>query len=142
MSESVARRLYRDSYTIVGYLLFLITIIDAWRGYVRKHEAIYLLGSRRIVDPEFLAGDLSWATVPPTSFLFDHMVAPLWAFFSDFDIVTIGRVVSWFLLAWSLSMLARTLRLPASARADRRPCVAKRRPRPRSHPAGSSSGTP
>ncbi len=101
-----------DSYTIVACLLFLATMIAEWRDYVRKHEAIYLLGSRRIFDPEFLSRDLSWAEPPPTTFLFDHGLAPLWAWFGDFGIVSIGRVLTWLLLAWSLSMLARNMRLP------------------------------
>ena len=47
-----------DSYTIVAGLLFLATIVAEWRDYVRKHEAIYLLGSRRIFDTRFIADDL------------------------------------------------------------------------------------
>ena len=54
------RWLYRDFHTLAGYLIFLITVLVVWRPYVRKHEAIYLLGSRRVADPEFLAGDLTW----------------------------------------------------------------------------------
>ena len=106
-------RLFRDPYTLSGYLLFLVTALTQWRIYVRKHEAIYLLGSRRVADPEFLSGDLSWSTLPPTTFLFDHLMEPLSALLGEFGIMTLGRIVTWALLAWSLALLARTLRLPA-----------------------------
>ena len=108
----LARWLRGSAYAPVLPLLFLLAAATQWRGYVRKHEAIYLLGPRRVFDPDFLAGDLSWATLPPTSFLFDHLLAPLLAIASDFGIVGLGRLVTWALLAWSLARLARTLRLP------------------------------
>lgn len=108
-----ARWLHYDSYSVAAVLLFLVAAATQWRGYVRKHEAIYMLGSRRVFDPEFLSGDLSWSTLPPTTFLFDHLLAPFWAFLSDFDIAVLGRLVTWVLLAWSLALLARTLRIPA-----------------------------
>ncbi len=104
---------YRDPYTILGAVLFLLLVLLSWRGYVRTHELIYILGPRRVADPEFLANDLTWSVLPPTSFLFDHLVGPLCRFLSDFAIVNVGRVLTWFLTASSLAMLARTLRLPA-----------------------------
>ena len=45
---SVPSWLYRDTYSLAGYLLFAVMTVLGWRGYVRKHEAIYLLGSRRV----------------------------------------------------------------------------------------------
>ncbi len=108
----LARWLYRDSYTIVGYWLFAIQVATLSFGYINSHEAIYLLGSRRVVDPEFLARDLTWSTVAPMTFLHDHMLAPLWSFLGDFGIVCLGRLVSWALFAWALVSLARVLRLP------------------------------
>jgi len=108
----VRRLLYRDPYTIVGWMLLAATFGAEWRNYVRKHEAIYLLGSRRVADPEFLSGDLTWSTLPPATFLFDHLLAPLWAVFDDFGVVVVGRLLAWVLTAWSLTILGRTLRLP------------------------------
>lgn len=105
--------LRHDHSTVAAVALFLVAFATQWRGYVRKHEAIYLLGSRRVFDPDFLAGDLSWSTLPPTTFLFDHLIAPLWSFLGDFDIALLGRLLTWALLAWSLALLARELRLPA-----------------------------
>jgi hypothetical protein len=110
--ERLRRCLYRDPYTIVGWMLFAATFAAEWRNYVRKHEAIYLLGSRRVVDPDFLSSDLTWSTLPPTTFLFDHMLAPLWVVFDDFGVVVVGRLLSWVLMAWSLTMLGRAIRLP------------------------------
>lgn len=101
-----------DSYTVAGGLLFLLFAATQWSPHVRRHEALYLLGSRRVVDPGFLAGDMSWSAVPPTSFLFDHALAPLWGLTGDFGIVVLGRLLTWALLAWSLARLFRILRLP------------------------------
>lgn len=109
---NLRRWLYRDAYTLAGWFLFLLIFVFEWRNYVRKHEAIYMLGSRRVFDPAFLAGDLSWSTLPPTTFLFDHLLTPLWWLLGDFGIAVTGRLVSWFFMAWSLLLLARKMRLP------------------------------
>lgn len=106
------RWLFHDSYVVVGWLLFLILIVYGWRGFVRQHEAIYMLGARRIFDPDFLTADLGWRSPRPTSFLFDHLLAPLWGFLEDFGIASLGRLVVWFFTAWSLAALARAMRLP------------------------------
>jgi hypothetical protein len=74
---------------------------------------IYLLGSRRVADPGFLAFDFTWSRLPPTSALFDHLIAPLWKVFDEFTIVNIGRFSFWALFAAGIAMLARTARLPA-----------------------------
>jgi hypothetical protein len=105
-------RIRPSPHAIAGGLLFVLMAVDGWRGYVRKHEAVYLLGSRRVADPEFLANDFTWSTLPPTTFLFDHLLAPLWGVFGDFGIVGLGRVLSWLLLAWALALLGRGLKLP------------------------------
>ena len=110
--ERLKAWLYRDVYSLLGYLTFCVIVVFEWRNYVRKHEAIYLLGSRRVFEPEFLAGDLSWSTLPPTTFAWDYLLAPLWGIWDDFGIVTIGRLVVWLLFAWGLAQLARALRLP------------------------------
>ncbi len=107
------RWFYRDQYTITIWLIFLITAIFGWRGYVRKYEAMYLLGPHRVIEPDFLANDLTWSTLAPTNFLFDYLLAPLWAGYGDFGVTVVGRFVAWFLFAWSLALLARRLRLPA-----------------------------
>jgi hypothetical protein len=101
-----------DAYTLAGICLFLVTAVGEWRDYIRKHEAIYLLGSRRIADPEFLANDFTWSSVPPTSYLFDHLLAPMWAILGEPGIVLAGRLVTWLLFSGSLAMLSRGLRLP------------------------------
>lgn len=107
------RWLYRDWHSLAGYSIFLITALVTWRPYVRKHEGIYLLGAKRVADPELLAADLTWGDpLPPTTFLHDHLVAPLWSLLGDFGAVAIGRLVAWALLAWSLALLSRCLRLP------------------------------
>lgn len=108
----VRGRLYRDSYSAAGYLLFVVIAVVEWAGYVRRHEAIYLLGPRKVAEPGFLAGDLSWSTAPPTGFLFDHLLAPVWSLFGDFTTVALGRLIAWALLCWSLTLLARAMRLP------------------------------
>jgi hypothetical protein len=107
-----ATRLELDRYTIGAWLLFASAVVYTWRGYVRSHESIYLLGPRRVFDPGFLSNDISWSSLPPTTFVFDHLVAPLWAAFDDFGIVTIGRLVTMALLAWSLASLSRAMKLP------------------------------
>jgi len=110
---SRAGRARLDSYTFAGLGVFLMTVAFGWKAHVISHEMIYLLGSRRVADPSFLAHDFTWAKAAPTTFLYDHLIAPLWSFLSEFAIVNVGRFVVWALTAWSLARFARTLRLPA-----------------------------
>ncbi len=98
---------------MAGHAIFLLVAALTWRSHVISHEMIYLLGSRRIADPTFLAADFTWFVLPPTSFLFDHIVAPLWSWLDEFAIINIGRFVVWAVTAWSIVALARALRLPA-----------------------------
>lgn len=97
---------------VTGCLLFVMMVIALWRRSLQSHELIYLLGPRRLSDPDFLATDLTWSHLPPTTFLFDHLLALLRPYLSDFAIVNIGSFLTWALTAWSLTLLARILRLP------------------------------
>lgn len=101
-----------DALRVTGWLLFLVMVVVHWRRSLQSHELIYLLGSRRVGDPDFLATDLTWSNLPPTTFLFDHLMALLRAFLSDFAMVNVGNFLTWALTAWALTLLARTLRLP------------------------------
>ena len=112
LTVRVRQWLFRDAYSLLGWMLFAIIVVFEWRNYIRKHEAIYLLGPRRVFDPEFLANDLSWSTLPPTTLAYDYLFAPLFNVWDDFGIVTVGRIVTWVLFAWGLALLARTIRLP------------------------------
>ena len=86
---------------------------DPWTSQVGRHETLYLLGSRCIADPQFLAVDFTWSHLSPTTFLYDHLLAPLWSVFGEFAIANIGRFAAWLLTAWSLAALARAARIPA-----------------------------
>lgn len=103
----------RDPYTIAAWCMFLATVVFYWTPFVVTDEELYFLGSRRIADPGLLALDLTWSRLPPTSALFDHLVAPLWSFLDEFAIANLGRLVIWGLMAWATTLLARTARLPA-----------------------------
>ena len=107
------RRRLPDSYTIAGVLVFVIIVVCCWRSFVLHEEELYFLGSRRLADPRFLALDLTWHRLPPTSALYDHLLAPLWSFLDEFTIANLGRFLTWGLFGWSLTLLARTVRLPA-----------------------------
>jgi hypothetical protein len=96
----------------VALALFAATFVVMFRSRAETHESIYLLGSRRVHDPSFLAADFTWSSLPPTTWLFDHLVAPLWSVLDEFSIVMLGRLLVWGLVAWSLAWLARLLRLP------------------------------
>lgn len=102
----------RNRSWIAGGAIFLTIAVLTWKAHVISHEMIYLLGSRRVADPTLLARDFTWSRLPPTSFLFDHMLAPLWSFFGEFAIANIGRFASWVVTAWSIVFLARALRFP------------------------------
>ena len=106
-----------DGYPLAGALIFLTSFLLDWRSYVQKHEAIYLLGSRRVADPDFLAADFTWSDVPPTTLLYDHLLAPLWLVTDDFGVAVVGRVAYWLLLAVSLAVLGRAMRVPAAGMA-------------------------
>ena len=103
----------RDPYTIAACLVFVSIVVLCWSAFVETDEELYLLGSRRVADPNFLAVDWTWSRLPPTSALFDHLVAPLWSFLDAFAIVNLGRLLFWGLMAWSITLLAKTIRLPA-----------------------------
>ena len=103
----------RNPYTIAACLVFVAIVFCCWYGFVEQDEEVYLLGSRRVADPSLLAVDLTWSRLPPTSALFDHLIAPLWSFLDAFAIVNLGRVLFWGLMAWSVTRLAKTVRLPA-----------------------------
>lgn len=105
------RWLPRDPYTLAAWLVFVCIVIGCWTGFTEGDEDIYFLGSRRIADPGFLSLDFTWSRLPPTSALFDHLLAPLWAFFDAFTIATLGRLIFWALMAWSIVLLARTIRI-------------------------------
>jgi len=105
--------LLRDPYLWAGLAIFVFTVVRCWTSFSIGHEVIYLLGSRRIADPTFLAHDFTWSNLPPTSFLYDHMLAPLWGFLGEFAIVNVGRFVWWVLFAAALTYLGKTLRLRA-----------------------------
>lgn len=98
---------------IAGSLIFLVIVLVCWKAHVISHEMIYLLGSRRVADPSLLSRDFTWSVLPPTSFLFDHLLAPLWSLLGEFAIVNLGRFVSWLLMAWSIVALSRALSIPA-----------------------------
>lgn len=104
-----------DRYTAAAAAMFFVEAVLRWQDHVRVHEAIYLLGARRVADPDLLARDLSWGVLPPTTFLFDHLLAPVVPLLGDFGAVNVGRVVVAALFAWSLASLGRELRLPALA---------------------------
>ncbi len=97
---------------VSAWLLFLVIVVPHWTSSVTLHEQIYLLGPHRVADPQLLARDFTWSTLPPTSWLFDHLLAPLWLVFDEFAIANIGRFGSGLLLTWSLLALARALRIP------------------------------
>jgi hypothetical protein len=105
----------RHAYAIAAVLVFLTIVVSCWSAFVETDEEIYLLGSRRVADPTFLAADFTWSRLPPTSTVFDHLVAPLWRLGDAGRVANVGRAVCWALLAISLAALAKTLRLPASA---------------------------
>lgn len=105
----------RRGYLIGGLVVFLVMVVTQWWSQVGKHEALYLIGSRCLADPTFLAGDFIWSHLPPTTFVYDHLLAPLWSVFDEFTIANIGRFAAWFLTAWSLTAVARAARLPAFA---------------------------
>ncbi len=107
------RWLPRDPYTIAALFVFLVIVILCWTSYIEPDEELYFLGSRRIADPGFLAVDFTWSRLPPTSALFDHLLAPLWWFLDEFAIANLGRLVFWGLMAWSIAFLARAIRIPA-----------------------------
>jgi hypothetical protein len=109
--DSERRRL--DAYAIAAILIFVAIVVCCWENFVGVHEELYLLGSRRIADPTFLAADFTWSRLSPTRALFDHLVAPLWRLFDGFAIANIGRFVYWSLMAWAIVRLARAARLPA-----------------------------
>lgn len=102
-----------DPYTIAGWAMFFAIVVICWTGFVVNDEELYFLGSRRIADPSLLAHDFTWTRLPPTSALFDHLVAPLWRFFDDFTVANLGRLVTWGLLVWSITFAARPMKLPA-----------------------------
>jgi hypothetical protein len=102
-----------DGYSIAGVAIFLVIVVTQWGSQVGRHETLYLIGSRRVFDPKFLAMDFTWTNLSPTTFLFDHLLAPLWSAFSEFGIANIGRFVTWALTAWSLAFFARAARIPA-----------------------------
>lgn len=109
----VARLLRPDRYSLAGLAIFILVAISEWREYTRLHEVIYLLGPRRVLDPSFLALDLTWGgALSPTSWLFDHLVAPPLAWFGEFGVANLGRALTWALSAWAFTLLTRTLRLP------------------------------
>ncbi len=115
-SQAVADRAERRSrahYAIAGLAIVLLIALVTWKAHIISHEMIYLLGSRRVMNPALLAFDFTWSILSPTSFLFDHLVAPLWLIFDEFAIVNLGRFVTWALAAWSIVALARAVRLPA-----------------------------
>lgn len=95
-----------------GCLLFLVMIVVHWRRLLESHELIYMLGSRRLADPELLVHDLTWANLPPTSLLFDYLLALPREWLSEWVLVNIGRFLTWGLTAWALTLLVRVLRLP------------------------------
>src|SRR5262245_3733662 len=98
--------------TAIGAALFVLIAVDQFRDSVTSHEMIYLIGSRIVADPTLYPGDLTWSNLPPTTFLYDHLVAPLRSFMGDFGIATVGRLLTWLLIAGALAVLSRELRLP------------------------------
>ncbi len=114
MEDKASRteRFFRDRYSYSALWMVVIAFLVRWRVDVDSHEAVYLLGSRRVVDPDFLSLDPTWATLPPVTFLHDYLIAPFWSFLGDFGIVTLGRWTMWILFAVSLSKLARLVRVP------------------------------
>jgi hypothetical protein len=110
------RRFLTDPYTVTAGLIFLFMLLMCWETRVAFHEQLYLLGSRRVHDPSFLAHDFTWAKLPATTALYDYMLAPLWALSRDgFLIVVIGRLICWGLLAWSMALFAREIGVRAWA---------------------------
>ncbi|RMG42675.1 MAG: hypothetical protein D6719_05860 [Candidatus Dadabacteria bacterium] len=91
--------------------IFLLLIIYCWKGHLRTHELIYLIGPRKFLNPDFLANDITWAVRPQTTNLFDALIAPLWLFFDGFVIANIGRLLTWVLSAFALALLFFKLRL-------------------------------
>ncbi len=114
--RSFPRRLlgtfFSDTYSYSVPWMVAIAFLVRWEDFVYSHEAIYLLGSRKVADPEFLSLDLTWGTLPPVTFLHDYLVASLRSFMGDFGIVTFGRWAMWILFAWALSRVARLVRVP------------------------------
>jgi len=78
------RQVLADPYARAAFAIFAFTVVRCWTSVALGHEVLYLIGSRRVFDPSFLAHDFTWSSLPPTSFLFDHMLAPLWRFFGEF----------------------------------------------------------
>jgi hypothetical protein len=106
------RRLLRDAYSWTALALVGLSVLLRWRWFVESHEAIYFLGSKHVADPQFLARDPTWMSLPPVTFLHDYMLAPLWSFMNDLGVAALGRFVMWILFAFALSSVARLVRFP------------------------------
>jgi len=113
--EKLRRLAERHPVAAVAVPLFLLIALHQWRGYIQVHEAMYFIGPHRLADPEFLARDLTWSRLPPTTFLYNHMIAPFWNVLGDLGIAAVGRLTFWSLTAWSLALVARLVRFPAWA---------------------------
>ena len=112
---AAARWFEAHAVPIAALSILLVTILLRWQGHVHAHEAMYFVGPHRVVDPELLARDLSWGRFSPTTFLFDHLLAPLWNPLGDLWIATLGRLLFWGLTGWSLVLVTRAMRVPAWA---------------------------
>ncbi|RMG44015.1 MAG: hypothetical protein D6719_02530 [Candidatus Dadabacteria bacterium] len=99
-SEHPNMRPYFSAAAVI--IIFFVFLFLCWQTEPHGHEYTYLLGSRRIFDPDFLKHDFIWRHLSPTSWLFDHLVAPLWHWFGYRQIIMLGRLFCWALLSYTL----------------------------------------
>jgi hypothetical protein len=111
-SRGPTRFLWRDRYGVAAWVMFALMVMLRFKGDTVNHEQVYLLGPQRVADPSFLAHDFTWGELPPTSWLHDHLMAPLFLFLGEFAVANVGRVLTWWFLAWTLALLARQMRIP------------------------------
>jgi hypothetical protein len=98
---------------VSAYCLSLVVAMF-WRPELASNEEVYLIGSRRILEPAFLAGDWTLGTSPfafPFG-AFNVLVAPLWLLLDDpVQIVLVCRLATWLLLGLALLRIVERLGL-------------------------------
>lgn len=100
-----------------NFYLQLFALIGAVFLFVGKpvpysNEYSYLLRLRKVYDPNFLAGDITFSTPTNEYWLFDHIFGLLTFFFSIQTIGWIGRIACWSILLFALMKLGKRWQIP------------------------------
>ena len=100
---------------VSAYCLSLVVAMF-WRPELASNEEVYMIGSRRILEPAFLAADWTLGGSPfafPFG-AFNALVAPMWLLLDDaVQIVLVCRLAAWLLLGLALLRIVERLGLAA-----------------------------